>query len=184
MLNSKQLKEYITNWEYDPKGIQQVGIDLNVLHISLIGIKGSILKEKTILPKYESIVPDITILGETTDGEILHSKSYNGWLLAPGMYDVIFAQGCKVPSNAFFLIRQRSSLLRVGAMIHSSIFDPGFETERIGTCLEVFSNEVFIEYGARIAQIYGHRCDEISDENLYKGQWQGDRQRDLELPGV
>lgn len=181
MLNSQQLKEHITNWDYDPKGIQQVGIDLNVLHISLVGSKGSILKEKTILPNYEAIPPYRYTLYEATS---INRTLREGWLLSPGMYDVIFAQGCKVPSNAYFLIRQRSSLLRVGALIHSSIFDPGFETNNIGSYMVVVSNEVFIEYGARIAQIYGHYCDEISNENLYKGQWQGDQQRVSELPSV
>jgi deoxycytidine triphosphate deaminase len=41
----------------------------------------------------------------------------------------------------------------------------------------VVNEPIFIEEGARVAQIYFHECEPVDDENLYSGQWQGDKQR-------
>ena len=68
---------------------------------------------------------------------------------------------------------QRSSLYRNGAIINSPVFDPGFETQNMGTLLYVFE-PIFIELDARVAQIYFHEC-ETADK--YDGQWQNDKQR-------
>jgi len=74
------------------------------------------------------------------------------------------------------MIRQRSSLLRNGAIIASSIFDPGFTTENMGTIMIVTAT-IFIEQDARVGQMYFHECDEVNEENLYNGQFQNDKQR-------
>jgi dUTP pyrophosphatase len=98
------------------------------------------------------------------------------WYLEPGAYEVTLSQGCKVPADKFLLIRQRSSLLRNGAILHSSVFDAGFETTSIGTVMFI-QTPICIEYEARIAQIYAHDSNIV--ENLYNGQWQGDKQREV-----
>jgi deoxycytidine triphosphate deaminase len=97
-----------------------------------------------------------------------------GWLLYPGTYEITFWEGCKLPADYVGLIRQRSSLLRNGTIIHSSVFDPGFETEFMGCVMRV-NETIFIEEDARVAQIYFHKCEEVSE--LYNGQWQNDKQR-------
>ena len=74
------------------------------------------------------------------------------------------------------MIRQRSSLLRNGAIIASSIFDPGFETENMGTIMIVTAT-IFIEQDARVGQMYFHKCDSVAEDNLYQGQFQNDKQR-------
>jgi deoxycytidine triphosphate deaminase len=74
------------------------------------------------------------------------------------------------------MIRQRSSLLRNGAIIASSIFDPGFETDNMGTIMIVTAT-IFIEKDARVGQMYFHECDEVSEDKLYNGQFQNDKQR-------
>ena len=71
------------------------------------------------------------------------------------------------------MVRQRSSLLRNGAIIASSIFDPGFKTDNIGTVM-IVTKDIFIEKDARIAQMYFH---ENSEGELYDGQFQNDKQR-------
>ena len=86
------------------------------------------------------------------------------------------AQGCNIPEDVTLLIRQRSSLLRNGASLHSSVFDPGFATDSIGTVLTV-TTQLRIEQGARICQIYGHENEPVNKEDLYNGQWQNDSQR-------
>jgi deoxycytidine triphosphate deaminase len=155
----------------------QVGYDLSLKEVNRIGVStsgavynidksskiGKVLKDKTELTTYTSINKT------SLDGKI-------GWLLYAGVYDITFWEGCKIPSNFVGLIRQRSSMLRNGTVLHSSVFDPGFETEFMGTVM-VVNETIFIEEGARVAQIYFHECEPVEDENLYSGQWQGDKQR-------
>jgi deoxycytidine triphosphate deaminase len=46
----------------------------------------------------------------------------------------------------------------------------------MGTIMIVTAT-IFIEKDARVGQMYFHECDEVAEENLYNGQWQGDLQR-------
>lgn len=119
---------------------------------------------------------DKTELTTYTPVETINLDGVAGWLLYPGVYDITFWEGCKIPSNYVGLIRQRSSMLRNGTVLHSSVFDPGFETDFMGTVM-VVNETIFIEDSARVAQIYFHICEEVDKENLYNGQWQQDKQR-------
>lgn len=162
MLNSNELLDRgIITGPINSQNIAQHGIDLNVIKISAIeNSEGFIPAEgKTIIPRYS---------------EVPFHQDTNTWHLKPGMYDVVFAQGCNIPADQMLLIRQRSSLLRCGAFICSNVYDAGFKTENLGTMLTVV-NPINIEYNARIAQIYNHQCTPV--ENLYDGQWQYDKQR-------
>lgn len=142
--------------------VQQHGVDLNLRIVQRVVGGGVIpLEGKTILASRSEIRP-IEI----------DKKLY--WQLDSGVYDITFDQGCKIPEDQLLLIRQRSSLLRNGTMLHSSVFDAGFETEQIGTVMHV-RVPIAIEVGARIAQIYAHESNIV--ENLYNGQFQGDKQR-------
>lgn len=178
-LTGKQLAEQgiITNIGGD--SIQQVGVDLQLIKVErLFGI-GLIPKEgKTKLTKYLDIPREELIIGveeiETDQGTESIPIESTGWKLNPGTYSITFNQGCKVPNNQMLLIRQRSSLARNGSWIHSSVFDPGFQTERIGTVM-IITQPIEIEYEARIAQAYTHECNTV--ENLYDGQYQKDLQR-------
>ena len=161
MLNGKEMvsRGIITHVPLD--NVQQHGIDLNLIEVQRLRGCGLIPKEgKTQLPEYVTIDP--------IDGV---------WHLHPGVYSITFEQGCRIPKDTMLLIRQRSSLLRNGGILHSSVFDAGFETSYIGTVM-VLHHEVKIEVGARIAQIYNHDC--LPVENLYNGQWQNDKQRQNE----
>jgi deoxycytidine triphosphate deaminase len=173
MLNAEQIVERgLLKLEFSKGKPAQIGYDLSLKEGNRIGsvnvkgepIKiGKVLKDKTELTNYTPIA--LTNL----DGE-------RGWLLYQGVYDITFHEGCKIPSNYVGLIRQRSSMLRNGTVLHSSVFDPGFETDFMGTVM-VVNETIFIEAGARVAQIYFHECEEVDQENLYSGQWQNDKQR-------
>ena len=175
MLNADQIVQrgYLKLDESKGKPAQ-VGYDLSLKSVNRVGNQigssntmytegqiGKVLADKTVLTTYR---PVDTIMLEGNEG----------WLLHPGAYDVTMWEGCKIPADHVAFIRQRSSLLRNGALIHSSVFDPGFETENIGTILFVHE-PLFIEVNARIAQIYFHPCEEVDE--LYNCQWQGDKQR-------
>jgi len=173
MLNAEQiLEQQLLKIENSQGKPAQVGYDLSAKSINKIGDAnisntrpaiGMVLKDKTILNNYTPV------LTTKIDG-------VEGWLLYPGAYDITFHEGCKIAANRVGMIRQRSSLLRNGAIIASSIFDPGFETDNMGTIMTVTAT-IFIEQDARVAQMYFHECDEVAEENLYQGQFQNDKQR-------
>lgn len=171
MLNAQQiLNKGLLKLEHSKGKPAQIGYDLSLKAVNKIGYKGTpdskigkVLANKTELATYAPI-------------ETRNVDGINGWLLYEGVYDITFYEGCTIPNNYVGLIRQRSSMLRNGTVLHSSVFDPGFETEFMGTVM-VVNETIFIEEGARVAQIYFHECEPVEDENLYNGQWQGDIQR-------
>lgn len=194
MLNSKQLQPLIRG-PLNEDNIQQIGIDLNLIKVERLNTIDVRMYEDnedssiTFLPwENAGFIPynGKTILCARTevpletviapDNQQIPTDKIKVWRLNPGVYDITFAQGVAVPANLAMFIRQRSSMLRNGALLHSSVFDPGFETDNIGTILHVREN-IVIEYNARIAQIYAHVCEPVSEDKLYSGQWQGDKQR-------
>ena len=171
MLNAKQILEKgLLKLEHTKGKPAQIGYDLSLKAVNKIGFNsgedyriGKVLKEKTTLTTYLPI-------------ETVNVDGLAGWLLYPGTYDITFNEGCNIPSNYVGLIRQRSSMLRNGTVLHSSVFDPGFETDFMGTVM-VVNETIFIEKDARVAQIYFHECEEVHEEDLYNGQWMHDKQR-------
>jgi deoxycytidine triphosphate deaminase len=172
MLNAQQILEQgLVKTEFSKGKPAQVGYDLSAKSINVIGKDPYSSK-----PNIGMVLKDKTILNNYTPMETKKIDGVEGWLLHPGAYDITFHEGCKIAPNRVGLIRQRSSLLRNGAIIASSVFDPGFETENMGTIMIVTAT-IFIEQDARVGQMYFHECDEVAEENLYNGQWQNDKQR-------
>ena len=169
MLNAKQiLDEGLLKLEHSKGQKSQVGYDLTLKQVNKIGTStagmtakiGKVLKDKTELTNY-------------TPYGLMNIDGVNGWLLYEGVYDITFNEGCKLPENRVAFIKQRSSLYRNGTIINSPVFDPGFETDFMGTLMYVHET-IFIEENARVAQIYFHECQSAE---MYNGQWQGDKQR-------
>jgi len=169
MLNAEQIIEKgVLKLEHSKGKAAQIGYDLSVKEIKKVAEKGNgghIFKNKTILPEYYD---HNTELSQGPEPRV------EGWRLYPGYYEVTFWEGCKIPNNLVGLIRQRSSVLRNGALIHSSVFDPGFETDSMGCFIAVFC-PLFIERNARVAQMYFHECEPVAKG--YDGQFQKDKQR-------
>jgi deoxycytidine triphosphate deaminase len=172
MLNAQQiLDEGLLKLEHTHGKPAQVGYDLSLKAVNKVGNRiginmygqgniGKVLKDKTQLTTYTPL-------------DTMQLDGVTGWLFHPGTYDITFNEGCKIPDNRVAFIKQRSSLWRNGTLINSPVFDPGFETEFMGTIMLV-TEPIFIEENARVAQIYFHEC--LSAE-LYNGQWQNDKQR-------
>jgi deoxycytidine triphosphate deaminase len=179
MLNVKQIIDEGLLLLENAKGKPaQVGYDITLKAVQKVGSSrvvggtfnkdakiGKVLKDKTELTTYVPI-------------ESIKLDGAEGWLLYPGTYDITFWEGCKIPANRTAFIKQRSSLWRNGTLINSPVFDPGFETENMGTIMLV-TETIFIEQDARVAQIYFHECSPV--EELYDGQWQNDKQRSSSL---
>jgi len=167
MLNADQIVEKgLLKLEQSKGKKAQVGYDLSLQTVKQIRPNpqdkiGVVLKNSTSLAGYSDI-------------EKVQLDGNMGWLLYPGTYEITFWEGCKLPADYVGFIRQRSSLLRNGTVIHSSVFDPGFETQFMGNVMRV-NETIFIEEDARVAQIYFHECNPVDE--LYDGQFQGDKQR-------
>ena len=171
MLNAEQIIEQgLVKTEFSQGKPAQVGYDLSAKSINAIG------KDQLIKPAIGMVLKDKTILNTYTPVPLTKIDGVKGWLLYSGAYDITFHEGCKIASNRVGMIRQRSSLLRNGAIIASSIFDPGFETDNMGTIMIVTAT-IFIEQDARVGQMYFHECAVVAEENLYQGQFQNDKQR-------
>ena len=142
-------------------GFQQQGIDLRVKDIRVVNEKAS------------GYVPATgkTIIPSTDPVPFYDGKTF---VLKPGYYEVEFAEGCDVPSNASLHIKTRSSLVRCGVQCYSGQFDAGFATDNMGCFMHVIL-PVSIDKGARIAQAIVFESEPV--DNLYDGQWQGDKQR-------
>ena len=168
MLNAQQiLEEGLLKLEHTQGKPAQVGFDLTLKQVNKIGNKG------ISIPKIGKVLKDKTELTNYTPHGLMSLDGVVGWLLYAGVYDITFNEGCKIPDNRVAFIKQRSSLYRNGAIINSPVFDPGFETDFMGTLLYVHET-LFIEENARVAQIYFHEC---APAEKYDGQWQGDKQR-------
>lgn len=156
------------------ENIQQHGIDLNLISMTKLHVYGDTNPITGFIPKEGK-----TRLGsrfEYPSQEIAFASGdiRTAWRVEPGAYEVVFSQGCKIPSDQRLRIVQRSSILRNGGILHSSVFDAGFHTDQIGTCMFFFV-PVIIEVGARVAQAIAEGSNNVV--NLYNGQWQGDKQR-------
>ena len=176
MLNAQQiLQEGLLKLDNAKGKPAQVGYDVTLKAVNKIGDInasykemgdgtslriGKVLKNKTELTNYSTI-------------ETMNLDGVEGWLLYPGTYDLVFNEGCNIPDNRVAFIKQRSSLWRNGALINSPVFDPGFQTDNMGTTMLV-TETIFIERDARVAQIYFHECEPAEK---YDGQWQNDKQR-------
>lgn len=168
MLNAQQiLDEGLLKLERTQGKPAQVGFDLTLKQVNKIGNKG------VAVAKIGKVLKDKTELTNYTPHPLMNLDGVHGWLLYEGVYDITFNEGCKLPDNRVAFIKQRSSLYRNGTIINSPVFDPGFETEFMGTLMYVHET-IFIEENARVAQIYFHEC---ASAEKYDGQWQGDKQR-------
>lgn len=147
------------------RNIQPQGVDVRVKEIREVEGSGRVQKDRTFLPKYHPLEVREDIYGD---------KYYK---LLPGRYyEVILVEGFNIPNGRALDFKTRSSLVRCGAIVESGQFDAGFKTEN-GGCFIYVTNEIDIEVGARIAQAIVTETD--SSEDLYNGQWQGDKQRNV-----
>lgn len=165
-LTGKQIteKQIITN--VGEKSIQQQGVDLRLKRIGRIDYRGD-MGEMGFIPA------DGRTSTPKTEWYESEFEQYSITLI-PGYYEVEFMEGCNIPANCSLQLKSRSSVVRCGGEIRSGQFDAGFRTDNIGCFLKV-EIPMSVEIGARMAQALVFESYPV--ENLYDGQWQGDKQR-------
>ncbi len=172
VLSAKTLVEQgivITNGKGSPA---QVGYDLTVKNIKQVTPLGSIVGNKTNVREYL----DLTLYSNeeahntaVSHRYLDHYKQQVVFYLVNGVYSVEFEQGCKLPDNVCGWIQHRSSVARIGAMITSGIYDPGFYCDNVGAFLHVNVPQIYVGLGERLAQFVACRSEQ---SELYDGQWQ------------
>lgn len=146
----------------------QVGVDLSVAKIETI-------KEDSVVYFDENSKVYGIEYSEAPYTEESGRKVYN---LEPNKnYAITFEQGLvKLEPNEWGLIVQRSSLLRSGCRIVSSIWDPGYgisAEEGMGTTLLTGNTKVKVPVGTRVGQFLLFDNEVVNNEDMYNGRWQG-----------
>ncbi len=159
----------------------QVGVDLTLNRVSLVGKQmmtypdsgafenGGVVasdaspKELSKLAKYTEVEP-----------RQLDGFANKVFVLERGVYSIEFEQGLvALPATQTAMIINRSTVGRSGALIRSSIYDPGFNTPKMGALMYVLT-PIMIEQYARVAQIV---IMENEEADLYNGSYQGEKDK-------
>ena len=160
LLTGHQIKQYLKDNGTNYHKVNQVGIDLSVCKIEKIIGGVMVFQDKTV------VNPDLFI-----NVELINIEGKKMWRLERGAYALTFNEGVKIPAGSTGFITSRSSIYRGGAKINSPIWDPGFETDVMGTTMFVESETIFIEENARVCQFY--MITNPIPQELYNGQFQG-----------
>ena len=138
--------------------VQPAGVDLTLKKIFKFKAHGQIdfTNEERNLPETEEI------------------KFKNEWVhLEKGSYLVMFNEIVRIPNDLIMLVRPRSSLIRMGASIHASVWDPGYYGRSV-TLLVVYNEDgIRIKKNARIAQAIFIKLSRPTS-HLYEGVYKGE----------
>jgi len=134
--------------------IQPAGIDLTISKIFLFKSAGCIDFDNR--RRKQAEVKEYKVLTEEPQ------------LIKAGAYKIIFNEIIKIPENMAAIALPRSSLLRSGASVFTSLWDPGYEG-RSEALLVVFNkNGIALTKNAKVAQLIFLSMDEKASK-LYKG---------------
>jgi len=162
ILSSEEIKErilkekLIENFIDLETQLQPASFDLTLDEIYLLTSSASIdfsNKERK-LPNYKKI------------------EFNNDWIgLNEGIYLISFNEIVNIPNDLLAFLRPRSSLIRSGATIFSSLWDPGYSGK--SNCLLVVLNEngIKLKKNARIAQMVFFKLSSVASKT-YSGIYQ------------
>jgi dUTP pyrophosphatase len=151
----------------DPsKQVQPCGIDLTVARIEMYKGRGTIDfdNSKRLLPRLEEA-------GKIRQNWQKIDKATENWQLSPGCYLITFNEVVSVPSDCMGIARPRSSLLRMGVTMETSVWDPGYKGR--SQCMLVVHNTSGIQIfpNAKLLQIVFLKLNKEA-EKLYSGIYQ------------
>lgn len=154
LTGSQILSQGIVNELIDPsKQVQPCGVDLTASKIEMYKSEGVIDFDNSQrkLPRLEE------------------SGTFQGaWHLTPGAYLITLNEVVSVPPDCMGMARPRSSLLRMGATMQTSVWDPGYSGR--SQCMLVVHNPqgIIVHPNAKLLQIVFLKLDKES-EKLYSG---------------
>ena len=137
--------------------VQPNGVDLTLENVARPIDAGRIGRDGKTVGERQDVPPsEVTEEGET-------------YYLPPGGYIVRYGERVQVPDGHVGFVYPRSSLLRNGCMLHTAVWDAGYEGQGAG--LLVVHHDIEIERGARIGQFV---LAEADHDDTYDGTYQGE----------
>jgi len=143
---------------YDPGAIDCSGLKLTLSEVCLPESGGLIDISDRRVPRYRCMEPD--------QGGYYH--------LHPSSYIIRYGEYVKIPKDAAALAIPRSTLLRVGATLHTAVWDPGYEGRGYGLLIVYNPHGIIIRRGAQVAQLIFIRMTGESAK-VYRGVYYGER---------
>jgi len=162
------LEQGIVSELIDPvKQVQPCGVDLTVSKIEMYKGRGTIDFDNS-----QRSLPRLEEAGKIRQTWEISKKS-ESWQLPTGCYLITFNEVVSVPSDCMGIARPRSSLLRMGATMETSVWDPGYKGR--SQCMLVVHNTQGIQIfpNAKLLQIVFMKLNKES-EVLYNGAYQGE----------
>jgi len=137
----------------DPEQVQPNGLDLTAEAIFETG-GGRISRDGERIGERDPVDPD---------------PDADAWRLSPGGYILRYGERIHIPEGHVGFVYPRSSLMRNAAMLHTAVWDAGYEGR--GEGLLAVHEGIDIEPEARVAQLV---LAEASHEGTYDGSYQGE----------
>lgn len=137
--------------------VQPNGVDLTLAQVDEPIDAGRLGRDGKTIGGRQEIAPSAV----SDDAEVYY--------LAPGPYVVRYGETVRIPEEHVGYIYPRSSLLRNGCMLHTAVWDAGYEGQGVG--LLVVHHDVELERHARIGQLVFARA---IHEDTYDGTYQGE----------
>jgi dUTP pyrophosphatase len=137
----------------DPEQVQPNGLDLTAEAIFETG-GGRISRDGERIGERDPVDPD---------------PDADAWRLSPGGYILRYGERIHIPEDHVGFVYPRSSLMRNAAMLHTAVWDAGYEGR--GEGLLAVHEDIDIEPDARVAQLV---LAEASHEGTYDGSYQGE----------
>lgn len=94
--------------------------------------------------------------------------------LPPSCYKIIFNETVSIPADCAAIARSRSSLLRMGAAVHTALWDPGY-SGRSEALLQVMNPAgLTLHRDAKVVQLCFVRLEGGAASATYAGAYQGE----------
>lgn len=151
----EDVAEYVSPVE--PHQVQPNGVDLTLEAVEEPIDSGRIARDGKTVGERQPIAPvEIT-------------EAAQAYYLAPGAYIVRYGEVVSIPPGHVGFIYPRSTLLRNGCMLHTAVWDSGYEGRGAG--LLTVHHDIELERGARIGQLVLARAQH---RDSYDGSYQGE----------
>ncbi len=141
----------------EPEQVQPAGVDLRLDEVYEFLGPGTLTRQGKELPPVRPVRqsrPEVYELGS-------------------GAYRIRFLDVVSVPPDAVGMCFPRSTLLRMGVLLHCAVWDPGYRGRGEALMVVVNPHGARIERGARVAQLVLIRL-ESRPPKLYSGSYQGE----------
>ena len=132
------------------------GMKLTLAEVYSLSSEGCLRVSTKELPKYSEVKPVGGI-----------------YYLEPGPYLIRYGEFVRIPNGYVGFAIRRSSLLRMGAVLYTAVWDPGYEGRGAGLLVIHNPYGVRIERGAQIAQLVLIRMSKET-KYIYRGTYLGE----------